>query len=164
MTVPMINFFLVAFFALNLIYCILLPLNSWIYARLGFPNRARRLRGAPDVPVCLLLLVVETAVSVGLLGAAVFIVVALATGGFSWQVGTALASMLMIMVNGLLVKAPYAGRRDMPIPYWFLVPLFGHFIVALSFWLAISPKMRWGKMTLEFNKGGTIREIRNRGH
>ncbi len=35
-------------------------------------------------------------------------------------------------------------------------------VVALSFWLAIDPKMRWGKMTLEFNRDGTIREIRNR--
>ncbi len=106
----------------------------------------------------------ETAVSLGLLGAAAFIVVALATGGLTWQVGTALASMLMIMVNGLLVKAPCAGRRDMPIPYWLLVPLFGRFVVALSFWLTIDAKMRWGKMTLEFNKDGTIREIRNRHH
>jgi cellulose synthase/poly-beta-1,6-N-acetylglucosamine synthase-like glycosyltransferase len=112
-------------------------------------------------PVWLLLLVVETAVSVGLLGAAAF---ALAARGFSWQVAAALGSILMIMVNGLLVKAPYAGRKDMPLLVWFLVPLFGHFVVALSFWLAIDPKMRWGKMTLEFNRDGTIREIRNRHH
>jgi hypothetical protein len=62
----------------------------------------------------------------------------------------------------LLVKAPSAGRKDVPLLFWLLVPLFGHFVVALSFWLAIDPKMRWGKMTLEFNRDGTIREIRNR--
>ncbi len=115
-------------------------------------------------PVWLLLLVVETAVSLGMVGAAAFVAFALATRGFSWQVVVALASILMIMVNGPLVKAPYAERKDMPLLLWLLVPLFGHFVVALSFLLAISPKMRWGKMTLEFNRDGTIREIRNRGH
>jgi cellulose synthase/poly-beta-1,6-N-acetylglucosamine synthase-like glycosyltransferase len=114
--------------------------------------------------VWLLLLVVETAMCLGLLGAAALATMDLATGGFSWHVGAAFASILMVMVYGLLVKAPYAGRRDMPLIYWTLLPLFGHFVVAFCFWLAINPKMRWGKMTLEFNRDGTISRISNRSH
>lgn len=114
-------------------------------------------------PVWLLLLVLETAIWLSLPGAAAIAAFGLATGGFSWQVGAALASILMVMGSGVLAKAPYAGRRDMPLVFWLLAPVVGHGIVALSLWLAINPKMRWGKMTLEFNRDGTIKEIKNRG-
>jgi cellulose synthase/poly-beta-1,6-N-acetylglucosamine synthase-like glycosyltransferase len=107
----------------------------------------------------LLLLVVETAMCLGLLGAVALAVADLTAGRFSWRTGAALASFLMPMVGGILMKAPYAGRKDMPRVAWALVPLFGHFFAAVCFWLAINPKMRWGKMTLEFNKDGTIRSI-----
>jgi cellulose synthase/poly-beta-1,6-N-acetylglucosamine synthase-like glycosyltransferase len=107
----------------------------------------------------LLLLVVEMAMSLGLLGAAALAVADLTAGSFSWRAGAVLASFLMPMVGGILVKAPYAGRKDMPLVAWALVPLFGHFFAAVCFWLAINPKMRWGKTILEFNKDGTIRSI-----
>lgn len=107
--------------------------------------------------VWLLLLVVETAMCLGLLGAAALAAADLMAGSFSWRTGAALASFLMAMVSGILVKAPYAGRKDMPLVAWALVPLFGHFFTAVCFWLAINPKMRWGKTILEFNEDGTIR-------
>src|SRR5665647_2875563 len=107
--------------------------------------------------VWLLLLVLETAMCLGLLGAAALAAADLMAGSFSWRTGAALASFLMAMVSGILVKAPYAGRKDMPLVAWALVPLFGHFFTAVCFWLAINPKMRWGKTILEFNEDGTIR-------
>jgi len=109
--------------------------------------------------VWLLLLVVETAMCLGLLGAAALAAADLMAGSFSWRAGAGLASFLMAMVGGILVKAPYAERKDMPLIAWALVPLFGHFFAAVCFWLAINPKMRWGKTILEFNKDGTIRSI-----
>jgi ceramide glucosyltransferase len=107
----------------------------------------------------LLLLVVETAMCLGFLGAVALAAADLTAGGFSWRAGAVLASFLMPMVGGFLLKAPYAGRKDMPLVAWALVPLFGHFFAAVCFWLALNPKMRWGNKTLEFNKDGTIRSI-----
>jgi hypothetical protein len=109
--------------------------------------------------VWLLLLAVETAMCLGLLGGVVIAAADLTAGRLSWRAGAVLASFLMVMVSGILVKAPYAERKDMPLVAWALVPLFGHFFAAACFWLAINPKMRWGKTTLEFNKDGTIRSI-----
>ena len=109
--------------------------------------------------VWLLLLVVETAMCLGLLGAAALAAADLAAGHFSWRAGAGLASFLMAMAGGILVKAPYAERKDMPLIAWALVPLFGHFFAAVCFWLSVNPKMRWGKTILEFNKDGTIRSM-----
>jgi cellulose synthase/poly-beta-1,6-N-acetylglucosamine synthase-like glycosyltransferase len=111
-------------------------------------------------PVWLLVLFLETAVSLGILGAGAYAAFAIAAGDHSWQLAAALGSLLAIMASGLLVKAPYARREDMPLAAWFLIPLIGHFVVALAFLLAVNPTMRWGKMTLTFNKDGTIREIK----
>jgi ceramide glucosyltransferase len=112
-------------------------------------------------PVWLLVTFVETILCLGMLGCAAYAVFSLAAGAFGWELGATLASILMVMLNGLLVKAPYLDRKDMPLPLWLIVPLFGHFVVAFSFVLAVRPTMRWGRMTLKFNKDGTIREIRN---
>jgi cellulose synthase/poly-beta-1,6-N-acetylglucosamine synthase-like glycosyltransferase len=115
------------------------------------------------LPVWLLILVLESAVSLGILAAAGYAAFALAMGAFSWPLAAALGILLMVMANGLLVKAPYAERDRMPLAFWLLIPLLGHFVVALSFLLAVNPTMRWGRMTLTFNKDGTIREIRDHG-
>jgi cellulose synthase/poly-beta-1,6-N-acetylglucosamine synthase-like glycosyltransferase len=112
------------------------------------------------LPVWLLVTLLETAVCLGIVSALAYCAFAIATGNVSWLLIAAIGSLLMIMVNGLLVKAPYAERDSMPSAFWLLIPLFGHFVVALSFILAVNPTMRWGKMTLTFNKDGTIREIR----
>lgn len=114
------------------------------------------------LPVWILVTLLETLVSLGILGALAYTVFALATGTVSWILAAALGSLLMIMANGLLVWAPYAERDSMPLAFWLLIPLVGHIVVALSFLLAVNPTMRWGKMTLTFNKDGTIREILNR--
>jgi cellulose synthase/poly-beta-1,6-N-acetylglucosamine synthase-like glycosyltransferase len=114
-------------------------------------------------PVWLLVSLVETVLCLGMLGCAAYAAFSLAAGAFGWELETALASILMVMLNGLLVKAPYLDRKDMPLALWLIVPLFGHFVVALSFVLAVSPTMRWGRMILKFNKDGSIREIRSAG-
>jgi hypothetical protein len=88
-------------------------------------------------------------------------VFAWATGGFSWQVAAALASVFLIPVGGLLAKAPYVDRRDMPLWLWSLLPICSHVVVALAFGLAVKPTMRWGDKVLEFNKDGTIRAVRS---
>lgn len=112
-------------------------------------------------PVWLLLFLVEAALCLGSLGAAGWVGFALATGGFSWQAAAALASVSLIPLGGLLAKAPYRERRDMPLWLWALLPIFSHVIVALAFGLAVKPTMRWGNKILEFNKDGTIRAVRS---
>ena len=117
-------------------------------------------------PVWLLLFLVETSLCLGSLGAAAWGAFALATGGFSWQIAAAGTSVALIPVGGLLTKAPYLERRDMPLWLWSLLPVFSHIIVALAFGLAVKPTMRWGDKVLEFNKDGTIRAVgalRNKG-
>jgi hypothetical protein len=84
----------------------------------------------------------------------------LAGGGQALRAALALAPIALVMLDGLLVRAPYADRKDMSPALWLVVPLVGHALVALAFLLAINPTMRWGRTTLEFNKDGTIREMR----
>jgi hypothetical protein len=112
-------------------------------------------------PAWLLLLLAEASLSLGSLGALGWGGVATAAGGFSWQIAIALASVSLIPLGGLLAKAPYLERPDMPLWSWALLPIFSHIFVALAFGLAVKPTMRWGNKILEFNKDGTIRAVRS---
>jgi len=112
-------------------------------------------------PAWLLLFLAETSLCLGSLGAAGWGVFAWATGGFSWQVAAALAPLFMLPLGGLLAKAPYLHRWDIPLWSWALLPIFSHVIVALAFGIAVKPTMRWGDKVLEFNKDGTIRAVRS---
>jgi len=93
-------------------------------------------------PVWRLLSLVETTLCLGTLGAAAWGGFELATSGFSWQAVAALTSVSLIALGGLLVKAPYLDRQDMPLRLWPLLAFYGHAIVALAFGLAVKPKMR----------------------
>jgi ceramide glucosyltransferase len=111
-------------------------------------------------PAWLALLFIESALSLGVLISAAYAAAIIVEAGPAWQAAAALAPTALLMINGLFVRAPYADRQDMALPLWLVMPLVGHAIFALSFLLAIKPTMRWGEMTLEFNKDGTIRDIR----
>ncbi len=127
----------------------------WTYQ--GFTGRLH------EFPSWFGLLMIETIVSIGMVGSVALIAAQAVNGGLDYRALTGPVLAAMIAANTILLKLPYRKRRDMPWLMWVLVPFPAHFVIAFATWRsALQRKMYRGPVTLEFNRDGTIRKyIRN---
>jgi hypothetical protein len=109
----------------------------------------------------LLLLLIETLISAGFLASIAVLVVQAVRGWFNLYALLAPACVLLVGLNGLLIKLPYRRKKDMALVWWFLVPLLGHFVIGVAIWRsAFLKKMRLGReQIVEFNRDGSIKRI-----
>lgn len=114
--------------------------------------------------VWLLLLLIETVVSLGIVAAAGLIAAQAATTSLDFRALVAAAFLLMVLVNPLWMKLPYRGRKDIPLAAWILLSVPAHFVLAFSVWRsAVQQRMYWGSVVVEFNRDSTIRRFIGRG-
>jgi ceramide glucosyltransferase len=107
-----------------------------------------------------LLLFIESLTCLSMAGSVALLAGRALSGGIGAYVFFAPAAVAMVMINGLLGKLPYMNKKDMPLIWWMISPIPGHFAICYALWKsAFLKKMKWGSVTLEFNKDGTIRTI-----
>jgi hypothetical protein len=103
---------------------------------------------------------IESLTCLSMAGSIALVVGQALTGGIDAASLFALAVFAMVMGNGLFGKLPYMDKKDMSLAWWMLVPIPGHFAICYALWRsAFLKKMKWGSVTLEFNKDGTIRNL-----
>ena len=103
---------------------------------------------------------IETLACLSMAGSTALVVGQALTGGIDAASLFALAVFAMVMGNGLLGKLPYMDKKDMSLAWWLFVPIPGHFAIGFALWRSVFlKKMKWGSVTLEFNKDGTIRNL-----
>ena len=105
-------------------------------------------------------LVIESLVSLALVGSVVLLVVEAATGSLEYHAFGVLVVVGAIVACGLTVKLSYPPRKDIPLWQWALLPLFGHLVVATSFWVsAFQTSMTWGSFTYKVGRDGKVIRI-----
>ena len=110
-----------------------------------------------EFPVWLSGLAIETLLSLAWAGSLILLIVEAVAGSLEHHALAAPVIMMSIIASSMIVKLTFPRGCDVPLLHWALVPLVGHFIVALVYWRsAFQSTLTWGSFTYTVGRDGKV--------